>query len=331
MSFMNDFHFLRPLWLIALPIMWILVFWLARRRKVDGDWSRFIDPALLSALRLDAGQVAGMRPWPWLALLWTLAVLALAGPTWERVQTTAYQAPASWLFVLDVSPSMLATDVSPNRITRARYALDDLLGAAQDARVGLIAFSDGAYTVTPLTQDVATVRALLQPLHPDIMPSPGDDLAPALEKAAKLLAATGGHDRHVVLLTDGYDDSASALSAAAALKARGLTLSVVGVGTPGGAPLPSKDGRFIKDVQGQLQMVRLDVDQLQQLARSGGGRYVDIAGLPRLIQYLQAVPGATDGATAAQGVEVSHWRDEGFWLLPVLLLLAASLARRGWL
>ncbi|WP_312632366.1 vWA domain-containing protein, partial [Mammaliicoccus sciuri] len=85
--------------------------------------------------------------------------------------------------VLDLSPSMAAADLQPDRVTRARYAIDDLLGAARDARVGLVAFSDEPYTVSPLTDDVATVRALSQPLAPGIMPSAGDQLAPALRQA----------------------------------------------------------------------------------------------------------------------------------------------------
>ena len=91
MGLIHDFHFLRPLWLFALPLLWLLVYWLARRRRNDGDWSGLIDAELLPALQLDAGRAAGMRPWPLLALLWTIGVLALAGPSWERNQTTAFR------------------------------------------------------------------------------------------------------------------------------------------------------------------------------------------------------------------------------------------------
>lgn len=327
----NQFHFLRPLWLLALPLLWVLVWWLARRRKNDGDWSALIDAELLPALRLDAASVAGMRPWSLLALLWTAVVLALAGPSWERDLTDAYRAPADWVFVLDLSPSMLATDVTPNRVTRAHYALDDLLGAAHDARVGLVVFGDEAFSVTPLTQDVSTVRALLSPLAPDIMPSPGDHLAPALAQAEKLLQAGGTHDQRIVVLTDGFTDSAAVLAAASKLKAHGVTLSVVGIGTAGGAPMQNTSGQFAQDAQGRSALARLDIDKLKQLANTGGGGYVDIAQVPALINYLKAVPHTASGAIAAQGVEVSHWRDEGVWLMPLLLLLAALLARRGWL
>lgn len=93
-TYIHAFHFLRPLWLIALPLLWMLVFWLARRHKGDGDWSGFIDADLLPELRMDAVSATSMRPWPWLALLWSLAALALVSPSWERNQTAAFRAPA---------------------------------------------------------------------------------------------------------------------------------------------------------------------------------------------------------------------------------------------
>lgn len=328
----HAFHFLRPLWLLALPVLWGLVFWLAWRRERDADWSGLIDAQLLPALRLeDAGRGVAMRPWALLALAWSLAVLALAGPSWQQDQTEAYRAPASWVFVLDLSPSMAATDIAPDRATRARYALVDLLGAARDARVGLVVFSDEPYTVTPLTQDTATVQALLTPLAPDIMPSSGDHLAPALDLAEKLLQAQVARDKRIVLLTDGFDDPAASFSSAAALKARGVSLNVVGMGTPGGSPLPGADGSFAQDAQGHTLLARLDIDRLKQLATAGGGRYLDIAALPGLVADLQASSHRDGNAIAQHGIKISSWRDAGSWILPLLLLTVAFLARRGWL
>jgi Ca-activated chloride channel family protein len=330
-AILHAFHFLRPEWLAALPLLWGLALWLARRRSRDGDWSRFIDPQLLPALRLENAGSAGMRPWPWLALMWSVAVMAMAGPSWQQDRTAAYRTPAAWVFVLDVSPSMATTDIAPDRVTRARYALDDMLGAAHDARVGLVAFSDEPYTVTPLTQDAETVRALLSPLAPDIMPSPGDHLAPALEQAAKLLQQSGAKDRRIVLLTDGFDDPVASFSAATLLRSHGVNLSVIGVGTPSGAPLRNAKGRFESDTHGKMAIAALDVGKLRQLATIGGGRYVNIAELPSLIAYLQTSPQAPTDAVAAQGIEIARWRDAGVWLLPLLLFSAALLARRDWI
>jgi Ca-activated chloride channel family protein len=332
LSTLHAFHFLRPAWLAALPPLWALAWWLARRGLREGDWARLIDADLLPDLRLGAGQAAsGGSPWPWLALAWTVAALALAGPSWQKDITAAYRGSAAWVLVLDLSPSMAATDLAPNRVTRARYAIDDLLGAAHDARVGLVAFSDEAYTVSPLTDDVATVRALLPPLAPDIMPSPGDHLAPALQQAGQLLQGAGSRDARVLLLSDGFDDPAAAFGAAQRLRGSGVHVDVIGVGTRDGAPMSGAGGSFASDAQGRTAMTRLDADRLRELAAAGGGEYVELSGLPGLLARLQAKPESAGGSAAAQDVEVAHWRDAGAWLLPGILLLAAALARRGWL
>jgi Ca-activated chloride channel family protein len=330
MELIHHLQFLRPAWLLALPMLWALSIWLARRND-EGGWAQLIDVELLHALRLDSGGKRTRSPWLLLAIAWTLATLALAGPSWQRAPSVAYRDNSAWVLVLDLSPSMLASDVTPNRVTRARYALDDILNAAQDARVGLVAFSDEPYTVTPMTDDVATIRALLPPLSPDIMPSAGDNVTPALEQAGKLLQQGGGKNGQIVVLTDGFVDPSSAFAAAEKLKSHGYTVNVVGIGTLTGAPLDRSGGGFAQNAQGKLKLARLDTGRLQHLATSGGGSYVDLAQLPSLIGQLQARADRSSNATEHKDIRVAHRLDGGIWLLPLILLATALLARRGWL
>lgn len=324
-------HLLRPYWLLALPALWALVWWLARRRATEGDWVRLIDAELLPDLRLAAAGERTRSPWPWLALAWTLAVLALAGPAWQRDAAPAWRAADAWVLLLDLSPSMAAADLAPNRVTRARYAIDDVLAAARDARVGLVVFGGEAYTVTPLTEDAATVRALLPALTPDILPMPGDNLAPALDQAAKLLKQAGSRAGQVLVLSDGFADPAAAFGAAQRLRNQGATVRVLGIGSADGAPLSGAGGGFTLDADGRPRLARLDVERLRQLAASGGGNYADSAALPELITAMQASGERQRGGAERVGVKVEHWRDAGVWLLPVLVMLAALLTRRGWL
>ena len=128
MEMIRHLHFLRPAWLLALPVMWGWALWLARRHDRDGNWGSLIDPELLAGLRLssDSGKPA-RSPWPWLMLAWSLAVLALAGPAWQRDTTAAWRVPDAWVLLLDLSPSMAATDLAPDRASRARFAIDPQL------------------------------------------------------------------------------------------------------------------------------------------------------------------------------------------------------------
>ncbi|QID16922.1 VWA domain-containing protein [Nitrogeniibacter mangrovi] len=308
MSGFGAFHFLRPAWLLALPLLLGLAAWLGRRRGRDGAWRGLIDPALLDALRLDTAAPAARSPWALLALLWTVAVLALAGPTWQREHSPAFVRPAAWVAVLDLSPSMTAHDVAPDRVSRARFAIDDLLDAAGDGRVALVVFGGGAYTVTPLTRDTATVKALLPPLSPDLMPAHDDALAPALDRAASLLAQAGARHGQVVVLTDGFADPSAAFTAAGRLHRHGATVQVVAVTAAQAA----------------------GADAMQRLASAGGGRLTRLDALPGLIATLKASAAAGD-AQRAEAVSVDRWREAGVWLLPLLLIATALTARRGWL
>lgn len=326
---MAELHWMRPLWLLALPLAWAGCWWLARRQQGQKDWAGIIAPELLPALLLEQGsQVRQLSPWSWIGLAWTLALLALAGPSWQQTRDSGWKAPAAWVVLLDLSPSMAATDLRPDRATRARYLVNDVLDDARDARVALLTFSDEAYVVTPLTTDVATIRTLLPPLSPALMPTPGDALAPALERAASLLDQAGG-DRRIILISDGISDMAQALGKISSLQRLGIELDVVGVGTVNGAPLPDGNGGFATQPGGQTVITRQDRGGLQQLARQGHGLYVDATGLPGLMQHLHpTLPAEADGAASGT---INHAQDGGYWLLPALLVVAAVLSRRGWL
>jgi Ca-activated chloride channel family protein len=207
-----------------------------------------------------------------------------------------------------------------------------MLAGARDARVGLIVFSGEAHVVVPLTSDVATIRALLAPLAPGIMPEGGDELAPALDAAAQLLQEAASRNGKVIVLTDGFTDAAQAQVAAHALAQQGARLEVIGVGTREGGPAVNAGGSFVQDAQGTSVLAKLPVDELKRLAAAGGGRYWPLNDVPGVLAALH--PDA-ENPLAQQAIatktQVGDWRNEGIWLLPPLLLFAALLARRGWL
>jgi Ca-activated chloride channel family protein len=330
LTMLHSFHFLHPAWLAILPVLWGFAAWHLLRSRKEGGWSRVMDPELLAMLRLP--RTAGQSPWWLLAAAWTLAVLALSGMSWERDQRMGYRAPTDWILVLDLSPSMAAADVSPDRAARARYVISDFLDAARDTRVALIAFAGEPHTVAPLTTDVATVRGLLPPLTPAIMPESGNDLAPALEQADQLLHDAGNRGAQVVVLTDGIADPAHALQSAQQLRSHGAIVNVIGIGTESGAPVPLKQGGFERGPGGATELSKLPVDQLQRIAAAGGGEYLPASESTGLIQRLEqerTYRARDESPDAIQ--QVSQWRNDGIWLLPALLLCVPLLARRGWL
>lgn len=324
-------HFLHPAWLLLLPALWLLTAWLTRSSQRDGNWSRIMDSELLSVLRIEERR-RKQAPWLLLGAAWTLTVLALAGPAWQRTERAAFRAPAAWVLLLDLSPSMAATDVSPNRVTRAHYVASDILAAARDARVGLVAFAGEPHTVAPLTTDIATVRMLLQPLTPALMPESGDRLAPALEEAAGLLQAGQAQHGQIVVLSDGVADPDDALRVAQRLRQQGTTINIIGVGTPSGAPEPDSKGDFMHDPDGRLRLTRLQSDELSRLASAGGGEFVRVSGVSRLLTQLQTQQSRSLNTSITQPrMRLAIWQNGGVWLLPPLLLLAALFARRGWI
>lgn len=328
---MSALHFLRPDWFLALIPLLLLLVLLWRRRTQATHWQGIVAPALLPHLLLEAGKPVRRLPLTLLGVGWLLAVTALAGPTWQQQPQAVYRAPSDRVIVLDMSASMAATDLTPDRLTRARLAIRDLLGGLREGRTALVVFSGEHHVVAPLTDDVATIEALLPALSVDIMPAPGNRAAAALRAAGELLQHVGSRRAEVLLVSDGIDDPADSLNAIRALRDRGVPTSVLGVGTLQGAPVPAAGGGFEPGKDGAVGLARLDETGLAALARAGGGRYQRL-GQGRLADLVgQGVAHDLAHAQAADHGGVPRWVEEGPWLLLPLLLIAAGGFRRGWL
>lgn len=324
---LHQFHFLRPWWLAALTLLPLLGWLGAGRDVVQRKLLRLVDAELLPHLL--RGR-AGNRSLPlWLfALGWTLCALALAGPSWSRVTQPLYASRASQVVAISLSQHMLARDMAPSRLDRARYKAHDLLASNRDGLNALIGYAGEAFVVAPLTSDANSLDDLLDAMAPDTMPVDGNDAAQAIERGVALIhdARTGGG--LLVLITDQAD--AAADTAARKANAAGVQVSVLGIGTLQGGPVPLADGGFLRDAQGQMMLARRDDAGLAALAAAGGGRYVpmraDHADIDALHAQLRAGP-----AAVASGQSGDEWQDRGPWLLLPLLPIVALAFRRGWL
>lgn len=326
-----EFHFLRPGWLWALPLVALLVWRLVRDRAGGAAWRDLVDAHLLPHLLVPTG--AGSRgPALLVGLGGLLGILALAGPVWERLPQPVFQAGAHRVILLDLSPTMNAPDVPPSRLAQARFKLLDLLKRLREGQTALLAFGAEPYLVAPLTSDVETIAAQVPHLETALLPvSGGRRLDLALRQAELLLHQAGASGGEIILITDGLDQAATAQETARALRASGLRLSVLGIGTGQGAPVPLGKEGFLKDSQGAILVPRLPVDALEQLANAGGGRYVGAGADDRDLDALvPAAASTTQGPALAQDTQADQWREEGPWLLLLLLPLAALAFRRGW-
>jgi Ca-activated chloride channel homolog len=229
---------------------------------------------------------------------------------------------------ISLSQHMLALDVAPSRLDRARYKVRDLLASNHDGLNALIGYAGEAFVVAPLTSDANSLNDLLDALAPDTMPVDGDNPALAIERGVALIRDAGASGGSLVLITDqaGADADAAARKANAA----GVRVSVLGVGTPQGGPVPQSDGGFLHDAQGDMTLARRDDVALGALAAAGGGSYVAMTADHRDIDVLHAQLRDAP-VTAATGQVGDEWQDRGPWLLLPLLLIAALAFRRGWL
>ncbi len=323
-----DFHFLRPEWLWAIPAVIAAAILLARRRLGPGSWQKVVDPALAPhVLSGTATRKSDLRWWL-LGVTGVIAALSLAGPAWERMEQPVFRSDQALVIALDLSRSMDAQDVSPSRMLRARLKILDVLERRASGQTALVVYSSNAFTVTPLTSDTDTIAALVNSLSTDIMPSRGSYPTAAIYKGRQLLEQAGAAFGEVLLITDGGASPATE-RAARDLREAGYTLSVLGVGSTEGAPIPKLSGGFVTDQAGKIAVARLEERGLRELAASGGGRYATLASDGSDLEYLLA--GEVDSRKATDDtLATDRWREEGPWLAVLLLPLGALAFRRGW-
>ena len=332
-----DFHFLRPDWFYALIPLALLLARLWSRHGRRSRWEGVCDPELIQPLLTHRKGSGPILPLTLLALSWLLAVTALAGPAWTKLPEPVLAKQQARVIVLDLSRSMDATDLKPSRLTQARFKTLDLLKAINEGQTGLVAYAGEPFTVSPLTNDSATIAALVPSLDTSLMPAAGTRTDLALAHAGRLLQQAGVSHGQVILIGDGIEPLQTSLKQARQLRANGHRLSVLAVGTRNGAPIPTRQGGFLSDRNGAIVIPRLNPQRLEMLADNGGGQLLMMDNNGKDIEALLAPPllSATTEPTASDTIlsslQTDRWREQGPWLLLLLLPLAALGFRRGWL
>ena len=322
-----DFNLLNSqalwLWLLVPPAA--LLLW--RVFSSSASWSKVIDPKLLPHLLTAQGANKRQRI-HWWAMVWlALAVLAMAGPSFEKIEVPVFQRADALVIILDLSASMSAADVQPSRVQRAKQKILDLLATRDEGVTGLVVYAGDAHVVAPLTDDRRTIENLLTALDPGIMPLPGANATDALLLGADLLSAAGVANGQLLLITDGMPkfDPGDVLPA---LRASQATVAILGVGTDSGAPIPRPDGGFLRTEAGDIVVPRLDARELNAFASALGGRFETVSLDSRDLDRLLTTT-FDDSGEIALDRETDTWVDQGNWLALILGLALLPLFRKG--
>jgi len=326
----NEFHFLRPEWFVLVFPLLFLIWRLLRKRDAAGVWQSVCDDELLPYLLVQRSDTRNSLNAGLFALCGLLAIAALAGPAWERLPTPVFRDESALILILDLSRSMDATDISPSRLERAKFKLTDILRQRVDGQTALIVYAAEPYVVTPLTNDVTTIESQLPALKTNIMPSQGSSTAIAIEKGIELLKQGGVASGDILLVTDGVP-LRELEPTKKIITDSGIRLSILGVGTAEGAPIPDASGGFVKDVSGNIVVQPLQSDGMRELASAGNGLYhfvrVDDKDITMLLTSIENELDKRNTITTDRFAD--RWHEFGPWLLLAVLPFAPLAFRRG--
>ncbi len=323
-------HFVRPLWFLALLPMLFLSWLCWTHRKDAPEWERFMGAELREHLLQRQG--GNRLPLVLLLCAWLLTILALAGPSWQKLQQPTEQRADALVLMLDLSPSMYAQDILPSRMERVHNKVNDILQRRREGLTALVAYGGDSFTITPLTDDTEAIGNLLRSLSPKLLPVQGSNAAAAVADALQLLENSGGQrlQGRLLFITDGIR-TREAQQLTRILEDEELPLLILGVGTRNGAPVPLPAGGFLRDSGGAPVIAAFDPAPLRRLAAQNGGRYHSLSIDDSDIDYLMDESFLHYEQTRETERRFDLWREEGPWLLLVLLPLAAIGFRRGWL
>ena len=322
-----DFHFLRPLWLLLVLLLPLMYLAFRQLHLGDSGWSRLIPARLLSPVIRHEGTSGRPPKSPMVPAAMALVVLAtaLAGPAWREAPTPLKQPGESLVIALDLSLSMLATDVEPDRLTRAKRKIRDILAVRQGSLTGLLVYAGDAHVVTPLTDDTRTIEGMLDVLDPVIMPATGNRADLAIVRAADLLKQGAPGNGRILVITDQIGEHYWP-EIRETLSETGYAFNTLVVGTEEGGPIPLARRGFIRE-NGEIVISRATPGALSELARSTGGQSHELTLNNTDIESLELSPKDTDDwQDTSAGLTVTRWQDDGYWLL----WLAAPLILLGW-
>lgn len=261
-------------WLLTIPVFVVAYVLITRHKR--RQLSEFGDPELMAQLMPDASK---SRPIVKFALLMgalSLLIIAAARPQYGQQEKTVKRQGIEVMVALDISNSMLAEDVAPNRLDRAKQMLSKMIDNMVDDKVGLVVFAGEAFTQLPITCDYVSAKMFLNTISPKLIPTQGTAIGAALQTAIRSFGSQESDaGRAIILITDGENHEDDAIAAAKQAQELGIQVFVIGIGKPEGSPIPVPGTNdYIKDRSGQVVVSRLNEEMCQEIAQAGKGAYV---------------------------------------------------------
>jgi len=313
---------------ILIPLLALFVLWAARRRQAA--LARLGNPALVQRLSSSVNR-RGCR---WRTLLWFIAlaflIIALARPQWGTETHTAKQEGIEVMVALDVSKSMLAQDIKPDRLSRAKMEITELMNQLGGNEIGLVVFSGASFIQFPLTSDYGTAMTFLNSARPEVISKPGTNIGDAIRTAMGGFDTNRNSQKVIVIITDGENHEPGTLDMAQQAADAGIKLYTIGFGSSQGEPIPEYDAQgnvmgYKKDQQGEVVLSKLDEATLQELAQIGGGQYFRAtAGGSELTTLSSELDTLQKGELSSQ---VETWgieRFQNFLVIALIALIAAE-------
>lgn len=325
-------YFIRPLWLWAILPLSLILWWVYRSLdKNKGAWSNVIEAPLLKALSI--GNIIKQSKTPfWLFSFSSLIlIIALSGPSFFKYPHQTFKIKQTLFVVLDLSPSMNATDVKPSRVKRSIFAIKSLLKKEFPDEVSLVVFSHEPYLISPPTADKKTILSLIDGINTEILPNKGSNLEMTFAYIQKLINGRPKGKNNILLLTDIEKISKNTLPLVKKFKNNGTQISVIAIATEQGAPIPTETGLLKHN--GSVVISKLNEKLLRSISRNSGGLYQNLYDTPNAIDnfllFKQQI--FKKLLEKQKNKQVIVWVDLGIWLSLLLIPFALLTFRRGYL
>ena len=261
-------------WLIAIPVF--VIAYIVMTKRKERQLKAFGDPELMAQLMPDASKSRAIWKFSLMLVALVLLIVAAARPQFGQKENTVKRQGIEVMVALDISNSMLAEDVAPNRLDRAKHMLSKMIDNMVDDKVGLVVFAGEAFTQLPITCDYVSAKMFLNTITPNLIQTQGTAIGTALQTAITSFGSPESEaGRAIILITDGENHEDDAIAAAKKAHELGIKVFVIGIGKPEGAPIPKPGTNdYFKDRQGQVVVSKLNEEMCQQIAQAGSGVYV---------------------------------------------------------